>query len=77
MLAHDTSARLRLSPRMDGLGRWYYQARAADHDPVRALTRRPRADAGRARAMSAALLEALLEALRAHLDPVCRGLWRC
>jgi len=39
--------------------RWYYQARAADHDPVGALKRRPRA-------MSPALLEALRAQYRAH-----------
>ncbi len=46
--------------------RWYYQARAADNDPVGALKRRPRADTGRPRAMSPALIEALLEQYRAH-----------
>ena len=46
--------------------RWYYQARAADHDPVGALKRRPRVDAGRPRAMSPALLEALRAQYRAH-----------
>jgi len=46
--------------------RWYYQARAAEHDPVKALQRRPRADAGRERAMSPALIEALREQYRAH-----------
>ena len=46
--------------------RWYYQARAADNDPVGALKRRPRADAGRARAMSPALIEALRAQYRAH-----------
>ena len=46
--------------------RWYYQARAADNDPVGALKRRPRADAGRPRAMSPALIEALREQYRAH-----------
>jgi len=46
--------------------RWYYAARAADDDPVGALRRRPRADAGRARAMSPALIEALREQYRAH-----------
>ncbi len=46
--------------------RWYYQARAADNDPVGALKRRPRADAGRARAMSPGLIEALREQYRAH-----------
>ena len=46
--------------------RWYYRARAADNDPVGALKRRPRADAGRQRAMSPALVEALREQYRAH-----------
>ena len=46
--------------------RWYYQARAADNDPVGALKRRPRADAGRVRAMSPALIEALRDQYRAH-----------
>ena len=40
--------------------RWYYQARAAQRDPVEALRPRPRADAGRVRAMSAVLIAALL-----------------
>ena len=38
--------------------RWYYRARAAHRDPVRALRARPRTDAGRVRAMSAALIAA-------------------
>ena len=46
--------------------RWYYQARAADNDPVGALKRRPRADAGRPRAMSPVLIEALCDQYRAH-----------
>ena len=46
--------------------RWYYQARAADRDPVKALRRRPRTDAGRERAMSPALIEALRGQYRAH-----------
>ena len=46
--------------------RWYYQAKAADNDPVGVLKRRPRADAGRARAMSPALIEALRAQYRAH-----------
>ena len=46
--------------------RWYYQARSADQDPVKALRRRPRADAGRARAMSPALIQALRDQHRAH-----------
>ena len=46
--------------------RWYYQARAEQRDPVKALRRQPRADAGRERAMSAALIAALREQYRAH-----------
>ena len=46
--------------------RWYYQARAAHQDPVKALRRRVRADAGRVRAMSPALITALREQYRAH-----------
>ena len=46
--------------------RWYYQARSADQDPVKALRRRPRADAGRVRAMSPALIQALRDQHRAH-----------
>ena len=46
--------------------RWYYQARAEEQDPVKALRRKPRTDVGRARAMSAALVEALREQYRAH-----------
>ena len=46
--------------------RWYYQARSAGNDPVGALKRRPRADAGRERAISAVLMEALREQYRAH-----------
>ncbi len=46
--------------------RWYYQARAAERDPVKALRRRPRADAGRERAMSPALIEALRSQYQAH-----------
>jgi len=46
--------------------RWYYQARAAERDPVKALRRRPRADAGRERVMSPALVEALRGQYRAH-----------
>ena len=46
--------------------RWYYQARAEERDPVKALRRQPRADAGRARVMSAGLIEALREQYRAH-----------
>ena len=46
--------------------RWYYQARSAERDPVKALRRRPRADAGRVRAMSPALIQALRDQYRAH-----------
>ena len=46
--------------------RWYYQARAAHADPVKALRRRTRTDAGRVRSMSAALIEALRAQHRAH-----------
>ena len=49
--------------------RWYYQARAAHQDPVKALRRRARADAGRVRAMSPVLVAALREQYRAH--PSC------
>ena len=43
-----------------------YQARAVQRDPVEALRRRPRADAGRVRAMSAVLIAALHDQYRAH-----------
>ena len=46
--------------------RWYYRARAAHQDPVRALRARPRTDAGRVRAMSAALIAALRSQYRDH-----------
>ena len=46
--------------------RWYYQARAAHQDPVKALRQRARADAGRVRAMSPVLIAALLDQYRAH-----------
>ena len=46
--------------------RWYYQARAAHQDPVKALRGRPRTDVGRVRAMSAALIAALREQYRDH-----------
>ena len=46
--------------------RWYYQARSQDRDPVGALRRRRRSDAGRERALSAALLEALRTQYRDH-----------
>ena len=46
--------------------RWYYQARAAHQDPVKALRRRARTDSGRVRAMSPVLIAALREQYRAH-----------
>ena len=46
--------------------RWYYQARSAHRDPVKALQRQPRGDAGRARAMPALLIAALRDQYRAH-----------
>ena len=46
--------------------RWYYQARSQDRDPVGALRRRQRSDAGRERALPQALLEALREQYRDH-----------
>ena len=46
--------------------RWYYQARAADQDPVGALRRRARTDIGRVRSMSPALIAALREQYRDH-----------
>ena len=46
--------------------RWYYRARAAHQDPVGALRARPRTDAGRVRAMSAALVATLREQYRDH-----------
>ena len=46
--------------------RWYYQARSAHQDPVKALQRQSRGDAGRARAMSAPLIAALRDQHRAH-----------
>ena len=46
--------------------RWYYRARAEDQDPVKALRRKPRADVGRERSMSAGLIAALREQYRAH-----------
>ena len=46
--------------------RWYYQARAAHQDPVKALRRRVRTDVGRVRTMSPGLIEALLDQYRAH-----------
>lgn len=46
--------------------RWYYRARAAHQDPVKALRPRPRGDSGRVRSMSAALIAALREQYRDH-----------
>ena len=46
--------------------RWYYRARAEEQDPVKALRQKLRADVGRARSMSAALIAALREQYRAH-----------
>ena len=46
--------------------RWFYRARAAHQDPVGALRARPRTDAGRVRAMSAALVAELREQYRDH-----------
>ncbi len=46
--------------------RWYYKARSADRDPVRALRRRVRCDAGRARSVSPLLMAALRDQYRAH-----------
>ena len=46
--------------------RWYYQARAAHRDPVKALRPRPRGDVGRVRSMSPVLIEALLDQYKTH-----------
>lgn len=46
--------------------RWYYQARAAHQDPVKALRRRARTDVGRVRAMSSALVATLREQYSDH-----------
>lgn len=46
--------------------RWFYTARRAHLDPVAALQTRVRADVGRARAMSAAAIEALRAQYRDH-----------
>ena len=56
--------------------RWYYQARAAHHDPVGALRRRVRTDSGRVRAMSVGLIAALRAQYRAVADDSARGGWR-
>jgi putative transposase len=44
---------------MSTLERWYYAARRARHDPFGALKTRIRADAGRSKALSPRLIEAL------------------
>ncbi len=46
--------------------RWYYQAKAARHDPVGVLRRRVRKDAGRQSALSEKLARALTEQYRQH-----------
>ena len=46
--------------------RWYYQARAAHQDPVKALRPQPRGDVGRVRSMSPVLIAALLDQYKAH-----------
>ena len=46
--------------------RWYYQARSAHQDPVKALRRRARTDVGRVRKMSATLIAALRDQYRDH-----------
>ena len=46
--------------------RWYYQARSAHQDPVKALRRRARTDVGRARKMSPLLIAALRDQYRDH-----------
>lgn len=46
--------------------RWYYQAKAAGHDPVTSLRRRVRRDAGRQSALSDALARALIGQYRQH-----------
>lgn len=46
--------------------RWFYAAKGGGQDPVGALARRRRADAGQARQLSAALIEALQGQYRAH-----------
>ena len=48
------------------LERWFFAARRAKEDPVGALRRRVRADAGRYRALSPRLIEALHEQYRQH-----------
>ena len=62
---HPTSGgRVRFSA--STIERWYYQARAAHQDPVKALRRRARTDVGRTRTMSAALIAALRAQHLAH-----------
>lgn len=46
--------------------RWFYTAKNAGQDPVRALQRRRRVDAGQVRQLSAALIETLRAQYRAH-----------
>jgi transposase InsO family protein len=46
--------------------RWYYAARGAAQDPVAALRRRVRRDAGQTRRVSLALRQALREQIQAH-----------
>ncbi len=46
--------------------RWYYRARSAGQDPVRALRRRVRSDAGRARRVPPPLMAALRDQYGAH-----------
>ena len=46
--------------------RWYYQARSAHQDPVKALRRRARTDVGRVRKMSPSLIAALRDQYRDH-----------
>jgi transposase InsO family protein len=58
---HGTAVRLSVAT----LERWFYRARAAT-DPVAVLRRRPRADAGQFRCLTAALIEALHAQYQAH-----------
>jgi putative transposase len=51
---------------MSTLERWYLTARRAKQDPVAALKRRVRADAGRHRALSPKLIEAIHSQYRQH-----------
>ena len=62
---HPTSGgRVRFSA--STIERWYYQARAAHQDPVKALRRRARTDVGRVRKMSPLLIAALRDQYRDH-----------